>query len=374
VYKLMMIRGVWRSTVHVLTGLPVGSLGAAMTLPPLLMAGVTIAPLRAAVIRRTRGQRRRYAVLLRVDIPAIEGMGETGRRTSAVWRQAAFHLLSLPIGAIGFVIVATGWSVGLAMLAAPLYGSATILVGFGLGLVIVAAASAYGIARLDAALAVRMLGPSAAEALDARLAELTRTRSQAVAAADAERRRIERDLHDGTQQQLVALAMTLGLARAQLPDGPGREIVHDAHLQVKDVLTELRGFVRGLHPRVLDDRGLDAALSGLVAQVPQPVELHVEVSRRCPPVIEAIAYFVVSEALTNITRHARADKVEVAVVLDRDRLRITVIDDGVGGADERPDGGLQGLAQRAMSVDGTLRIESPSGGPTLIEVTLPCGS
>lgn len=301
-------------------------------------------------------------------------MGEAGRRTPAVWRQAAFHLLSLPIGAIGFAIVATAWCVGLAMLAAPLYGSATILVAFGLGLVIVAAVAAYGIAHLDAALAMRMLGPSAAEALDARLAELTRTRSEAVAAADAERRRIERGLHDGTQQQLVALAMTLGLARAELPDGPASDTVREAHQQVKDVLTELRGFVRGLHPRVLEDRGLDAALSGLVARVAQPVELHVEVARRCPPVIEAIAYFVVSEALTNITRHAGAGKVEVAVVRDRDRLQITVIDDGVGGATERPDGGLQGLAQRVMSVDGTLQVESPDGGPPLIEVTLPCGS
>jgi len=370
----MAIRGVWRTTVHVLTGLPVGSLSAALILPPLLVTPVSIAPLRAAVRRRTERQRVRYAVLLRVDIPPVTVLRTADRRTPALWRQTAFHLLSLPLGALGFVIVAVSASAGLALGVAPFHGSAAILVLPGLGLVIAAAAAASGIARVDAALARRLLGPSPAEALNARLAELTRTRSEAVAAADAERRRIERDLHDGTQQHLVALAMTLGLARSELPDGPARDSVSEAHRQAKEALAELHAFVRGLHPRVLDDRGLDAAMSGLVARMAQPVDLRVEVARRCPPVIEAIAYFVVSEALTNITRHSRADRVEVAVVRDRDRLQVTVIDDGIGGATERPGGGLHGLAQRVASVDGTLRIRSPSGGPTTVEVELPCAS
>ena len=163
------------------------------------------------------------------------------------------------------------------------------------------------------------------------------------------------------------------MARADLPDGPTRDAVGQAHDEAKEALSELRGFVRGLHPAARR-RGLDAALSGLVARSVQPVDLHVDVPARCPPVIEAIAYFVVSETLTNIARHARARHVRVAVVRDRDRLRVTVTDDGIGGAVIRAGGALHGLVQRAGSVDGTLALRSPPDGPTTVEVELPCGS
>ncbi|MFG1604226.1 sensor histidine kinase [Actinoplanes sp. NPDC049265] len=357
--------GVWGATVHVLTGLPVGLAGAAMTLPALLVAAVRNEPLRRVVGRRTATQRRRFAALLEVEIPEVDGV-------PALRRQTVFHLLALPVGAAGFAIVAGAGSAGLGF--ALIAFQRPAFVAGGVALLLVAAFSAYWLARLDIVLARRLLGPNATEALEARLEELARARSQAVAAADAERRRIERDLHDGTQQRLVALAMTLGMARAELPDGPARDTVDQAHRQAKAALAELRDFVRGLHPAVLDDRGLDAALSGLVAALPQPVELHVDVSGRCPPVIEAIAYFVVSETLTNVARHARAGRVEVAVVRHRGWLRLTVRDDGVGGAAERSDGGLRGLAQRVASVDGRFRMSSPPGGPTEVEVELPCGS
>lgn len=208
---------------------------------------------------------------------------------------------------------------------------------------------------------------------------LAASRADLVAAADAERRRIERDLHDGTQQRLVSLAMNLGITRASttgLPDS-AREAIENAHDEAKQALSELRDFVRGLHPAVLDDLGLDAALSGVTARCPVPVRLRTDLPQRLPDQIEQVAYFVVSEALTNAVKHAEASTVEADVrqvpsFSGRGRLRVVVRDDGRGGA--RPDrgSGLRGLAQRVASVDGTLHLDSPLGGPTTIRVELPC--
>jgi signal transduction histidine kinase len=161
-------------------------------------------------------------------------------------------------------------------------------------------------------------------------------------------------------------------AVAEAPE-PARRAVEDAHEEAKRALTELRGFIRGLHPAVLDDRGLDAALSGIAARAPLPVSVRVEVTGRCSPTVEAVAYFVVSEALTNVARHAQANRAEVVVEQVGDRLRVTVRDDGRGGASPDHGSGLRGLAQRVASVDGTLRVESPAGGPTVIVAELPCG-
>jgi signal transduction histidine kinase len=203
--------------------------------------------------------------------------------------------------------------------------------------------------------------------------QLAQTRAGVVDAADAERRRLERDLHDGTQQRLVSLAMNLGMARAQAASAAeARQAIADAHDEAKAALTELRHLIRGLHPPVLEDRGLDAALSGVAARLPIPVRLTVDVPRRPPPVIEAVAYFVVSEGLTNITKHAQASQAEVFVQRSGDRLHIIVSDDGVGGANPARGTGLAGLAKRASSVDGTFEIISPLGGPTLLTVDLPC--
>jgi signal transduction histidine kinase len=183
--------------------------------------------------------------------------------------------------------------------------------------------------------------------------------------------------------------MNLGMARASLTDAPepARRAIEQAHDQATQALAELREFIRGLHPAVLNDRGLDAALSGIAARAPLPVRLRVEVARRCSPSIEAIAYFVVSEALTNVAKHAHATHAEVTVERIGDRLRVVVIDDGQGGAGGPADGdggaggpadgtgsGLRGLAQRAAAVDGSLAIHSPPGGPTAITVELPCES
>jgi signal transduction histidine kinase len=151
-----------------------------------------------------------------------------------------------------------------------------------------------------------------------------------------------------------------------------QRVIAEAHEEAKATLAELRNLIRGLHPAVLEDRGLDAALSGVAARVPIPVRLTVDMARRPSPTIEAIAYFVVSESLTNITKHAQASQAEVFVQRVGERLHIIVSDDGVGGADPAHGTGLAGLARRAASVDGTFEIASPPGGPTLITVDLPC--
>jgi signal transduction histidine kinase len=168
--------------------------------------------------------------------------------------------------------------------------------------------------------------------------------------------------------------MSLGMARSKLADAPEptRRAVEEAHEEAKRALTELRGFIRGLHPAVLDDRGLDAALSGIAARAPLPVIVRVSALERCSATIESVAYFVVSEALTNVARHANATRAEVTVDRIDNRLRVVVTDDGGGGASPDRGTGLRGLAQRVASVDGTLRIDSPAGGPTAIVAELPC--
>ena len=195
-------------------------------------------------------------------------------------------------------------------------------------------------------------------------------------AADAERRRIERDLHDGAQQRLVSLAVNLGLARATLGDLPedARKVIDEAHREAKEAIAELNNLVRGLHPAVLEDRGLDAALSGVAARLPIPVRVAVDLPQRPSPTVEAVAYFVVSEALTNVVKHAQATRAEVTVERIGETLLVVVADDGVGGADLAAAGGtgLAGLAKRVASVDGTLSCRSPAGGPTVITVELPC--
>jgi signal transduction histidine kinase len=227
---------------------------------------------------------------------------------------------------------------------------------------------------VDAALARRLLAPP--RDLAARVAELEVSRERVVDAAETERRRIERDLHDGAQQRLVALAMELGRAKAKFADDvdSARDLVDRAHAEAKAALTELRNLVRGVHPPVLTDRGLDAALSGLAALCPVPVDMHVDVPVRPKPAVEAVAYFTVAEALTNVAKHSRATHASVVVQGHGypGTLHLLISDDGIGGAD--PHGaGLSGLADRVSGVDGTLSVESPSGGPTIISAVLPCG-
>ncbi len=320
-------------------------------------------------------------------------------RSPATWRQLGYHLLAAPLLAAAAIAACAMWLAGLlstlvytyawtrpgSLLARgqsspldhlhrtlPLPGDLLLTLG---GLVLLAAAPRLtaAVAALDAQTARALLGPSRAQELEHRVEQLAQTRTGAVDAADAERRRLERDLHDGTQQRLVSLAMNLGLARVQAHTADqAHQALAEAHEEAKAALAELRNLIRGLHPAVLEDRGLDAALSGVAARMPIPVRLTVDLPQRPAATIEAVAYFVVSESLTNITKHAQASQAEVVVQRAGDRLHIIVSDDGVGGADPARGTGLAGLARRAASVDGTFEIASPPGGPTLITVDLPC--
>jgi len=252
-----------------------------------------------------------------------------------------------------------------------------MLTGCGLVLLLAAPWIAAGAAALDAALAGALLAPSRSEGLALRVASLAASRAGLIDAADSEIRRIERDLHDGTQQRLVSLAMNLGITRTTLAGVPDevRDAIEAAHSEAKLALSELRDVVRGLHPAVLDDLGLDAALSGVAARSPVPVRLRVELPRRPARAIETVAYYVISEALSNVAKHARANQVSVEVELTgQDVLRIIVSDDGRGGADPAGGTGLRGLDQRIRSVDGSMTIDSPAGGPTVLTVELPCES
>jgi signal transduction histidine kinase len=213
------------------------------------------------------------------------------------------------------------------------------------------------------------------------VSSLTESRARVVDAADAERRRIERDLHDGAQQHLVSLAMNLGMAKEKLDSDPeaAKELVTRAHQEAKDSITELRNVIRGVYPAVLTDRGLDAALSALAARSSVPVRLDVRLERRPGATAEAIAYFVVSEALTNVARHSGAQQASVHVELrrdatGRDRLQVAVVDDGKGGATEAAGSGLTGLRDRVQAVDGTFQLVSPVGVGTTIAVEVPCES
>jgi signal transduction histidine kinase len=197
-----------------------------------------------------------------------------------------------------------------------------------------------------------------------------------VEAAEGERRRIERDLPDGAQQRLVSLAMNLGMARQKFDSDPAaaQDLFVDAHAEAKLALGELRALVRGIHPAILTDRGLDAALSALAGRVGVPVDVEVMLEHRPPTAVESAAYFVVAEALTNVARHASATRASVSVVEHEDLIVVEVCDDGIGGADLASGTGLAGLADRVDSIDGRMELRSPLGGPTVVRAELPCAS
>jgi signal transduction histidine kinase len=409
---LRLLATIVRDTTFVVAGVPVQLAAlAALALPwfvprfvviqlwqivVAVLAGIALVLL--ARVPLTAIQRHRFWSLLGIEIlkpGAAEGSLShrlvSAVRSEASWRQLAYHLVVGPAIALGGMLTLVLWAAatglitvnGWAHLFPALSGlkpfrakALTLDVIAGILLLLAAPALAAALTWLDSHAGRALLGPSRAVELERRVESLSESRAGVVDAADAERRRIERDLHDGAQQRLVSLAMNLGLARATLTDVPEpvRQVIAEAHEEAKEALAELRNLVRGLHPAVLEDRGLDAALSGIAARAPLPVRVHVAVSDRASPTVEAVAYFVVSECLTNIARHAAATEAEIDVRRTGDGLVIRVTDNGIGGADPRSGTGLASLARRARSVDGSLQIDSPAGGPTVITVELPCAS
>src|SRR5262245_42587563 len=352
-----------------------------------------------------RVERSRVAALLgeRLEdpVPPLEAKGWWRRlveraRSRPRWREIAYLLLALPLGVFTTVLALEVWCLSAALLFLPLYvnalpdsaaklglfaasqGLSTLALSV-VGLAGIALAAPWltrALARLDLAVARWLLAPRRRDELGEQVTRLETSRAAAVDSAEAERRRIERDLHDGAQQRLVALAMDLGTARERLETDPegGRQLVAEAHEEAKAALKDIRDLVRGIHPVILEDRGLDAALSAVVARSPFPVTLDVDVPERPPPAVESTAYFVVSEALTNVARHAEAKREVITVHRARDRLVVEVRDDGKGGAVVGHGTGLTGLRDRVTAMGGAMHVISPPGGPTTLLAEIPCGS
>jgi signal transduction histidine kinase len=406
----------WQAITYSVLAMPLGIITFSFTVTLLaLSAGLLVTFLLALpvvwmlfatshVFARVERSRVEALMGVRLDDPVPPLVGTSwGRRLSERvrskprWREIAHHLALLPVGVFAFVMTSVAWCGPLALAGMPAYvgalpedsakfyffevhqGGQAVATG-ALGVVALVFISPWitvALARMLLSMARSLLGPNRDAAMAAQVTRLETSRSAAVDSAEAERRRIERDLHDGAQQRLVALAAGLGAAKEKLEGGDaegGRSMVAEAHEEAKAALKEIRDLVRGIHPVILEDRGLDAALSAVVARAPVPVRLDVRVAPRPPAAVESAAYFVVNEALTNVARHAQSTRASVSIARAGDRLVVEIRDDGVGGADASRGTGLQGLRDRVSALGGTMHVISPDGGPTTISVELPCGS
>ncbi|MFD7863894.1 sensor histidine kinase [Streptomyces sp. NPDC057682] len=407
----------WREFGYLLLSLPISIVMFAFAVSMVsLSAGLIITfigiPLLAAGLAMCRGfgavERARARGLLRLDVADPAPVrGRTGGLMSWVgavlksgvsWRHLLYTLLHLPWAVFGFGVSVALWTQGWGALTYPLwhwvfpayagtdgiqlYGDSThqiyldspfelaVTSAAGLLLVLITPWVIRGLVSVDRLMVSGLLGPSR---LASRVSELESDRGVVVDTAAADLRRIERDLHDGAQARLVALAMDLGLAKEKLADDPeaAARMVDEAHGEVKVALQELRDLARGIHPAVLTDRGLDAALSAVASRCTVPVTVDVDLSSRPAQAIEGIAYFTVSELLQNVSKHSHATQATVEVWRNEDRLLLQVGDNGRGGADTASGSGLAGLAERLDAVDGVLVVDSPAGGPTRITAELP---
>ncbi|MFJ8882991.1 sensor histidine kinase [Streptomyces sp. NPDC102402] len=363
-------RWTWKEIAYLLTSLPMAiagfvyavilvSVGAGLSVTviglPLLALGLQ----GARGLGRAERARARSMLGVRIDEPSRMARGRrdqgflsrlwSGLKDPVAWRTLLYSFMRLPWGVATFAVTLVGLFVLWPVL--PFI--------------------ARGLTNADRAMARALLSPS--DELERRIAELESDRGVVVDTAAADLRRIERDLHDGAQARLVALAMGLGLAKEKLTDDPeaAARMVDEAHGEVKVALQELRDLARGIHPAVLTDRGLDAALSAIASRCTVPVNVTVDLHARPAQAIEGIAYFTVSELLQNVSKHARATHAKVDVWRAQDRLMLQVTDDGRGGA--RLDGGtgMSGLAERLGAVDGLFVLDSPEGGPTTVTAELP---
>jgi signal transduction histidine kinase len=362
-------RHTWKEIAHLLANLPVSligftyvvtvlSTGAFMTLTviglPLLAGGL----MGARLLGKLERGRARTLLGVRVDEPSpLPWRGRGGflpalwmaLKDPVGWRTVLYEFIRLPWGILTFTITLTSLFVLWPVL--PFI--------------------ARGLANADRAMVRGLLSPS--DELERRIAELESDRGVVVDTAAADLRRIERDLHDGAQARLVNLAMGLGLAKEKLLEDPdtAASMVEEAHGEVKMALQELRDLARGIHPAVLTDRGLDAALSAVASRCTVPVKVTADLPMRPAAAIEGIAYFTVSELLQNVSKHSGARSASVDVWRSDNRLLIQVWDDGRGGASLDGGTGMAGLADRLGAVDGLFIIESPVGGPTTITAELP---
>ncbi|MEV5461075.1 sensor domain-containing protein [Streptomyces cellulosae] len=359
----------WKEIAHLLTNLPVSLVGFVYTVTALSVGvGLTVTviglPLLALGLAGARQfgrfERARARAMLgvRVDEPSPLPWRRSGGfwpglwqavKDPVGWRTCLYTLIRMPWGVVTFTVSLTGLFVLWPVLAFVVRAMADV----------------------DRAMVRGLLSPS--DELEKRIAELESDRGVVVDTAAADLRRIERDLHDGAQARLVNLAMGLGLAKEKLLEDPdaAASMVEEAHGEVKLALQELRDLARGIHPAVLTDRGLDAALSSVAARCTVPVAVTVDLEERPAPAIEGIAYFTVSELLQNVSKHSRARSASVEAWRSENRLFLQVRDDGVGGASLDGGTGMKGLAERLGAVDGLFVVDSPEGGPTTVTAELP---
>ncbi|TCN38240.1 signal transduction histidine kinase [Kribbella orskensis] len=254
--------------------------------------------------------------------------------------------------------------------------TAFLMVPFGLLAFLIWTGAGERLLKADAYLAQSLLGPTENAKLAIRVRELAESRAETVDTQAAELRRIERDLHDGAQARLAALSMNLGMAEEMVNRDPAQAaaLLTEARESASTALSELRDLVRGIHPPVLADRGLEGAVKALAMSLPFKVDVTIDLPGRPPAPVESAAYFAVAEALANVLKHAAATTAWVQLSHEKERLHILVGDDGVGGATVRPGGGLYGIERRLAAFDGTLTVASPTGGPTTVIMELPCES
>ncbi len=331
----------------------------------------------------------------------VTGWVRAGLTDRAAWRSVAYLTLKAPIAVLSAVVAISFHGYGLAALTYPVWWRfipaqsdrhgamhaglplpgdvfldtwprAFLAAAAGALLLLAAPWALRMVLALDRLTIALLLSPGR---MLERVRELEQSRAFAVRDSAEALRRIERDLHDGAQARLVALAMNLGAAKEQLEetgaDPHARDLVVNAHRDAKAALVELRDLARGIHPPILDS-GLDAALATLAARAPVPVDLTISLAGRPTAAVETIAYFCIAELLTNVAKHSRAARAAVDVAQRDEKLRLQVTDHGQGGV--LPRGGLAGLAERVRTVDGHLHIDSPTGGPTVVTVELPCTS
>ncbi|MGW6929147.1 sensor histidine kinase [Lentzea sp. NPDC054927] len=354
----------------------------------LIVAGGPLAALPVAQVERLR-LRLVHADPVSWPRPATRDRLRRRYTEPAAWREVAY-LVVVSLAALPCVVLALTLTMVGSLIVSPLVvrPDTPLALGFGqantvsealpfalLGLVLfpVTLYLISGLAGLHGAAARRLLAGGSGDRLRTELVEISQSRERLVNAFDAERRRIERDLHDGAQQRLVSLILQLGLAKVEMPpDSPGTESVANAHHQAAQLLVELREFIHGIHPQALSDLGLPAALQELADRSATPVTVDCALSERLPGVVESAGYFVVAEALSNASKHSGATEIRVSAKVRHDVLTVEITDNGRGGADPRDGTGLTGLADRAAAIGGTLSLSSPPGGPTTVRAEFPC--
>ncbi len=376
------LRARLRRASRTTTGVAIGAATAWPEFAYVLLGGIALAvpALRKYVYggasRMSEMERRRLERFLRsenaTDYSGQRALTYLAVRSVVGLLGAGIFLLIL-YGAVSGVIVVVDWFAGRSPLGdapADWYDLIPVL-GLGVVLLFIAVQGLAGIASLDRKLAHYFFGPSQQELLRRRVSELATSRAEVVEAVNGERRRIERDLHDGVQQRLVALGMLLGRARRTSDPGHAAELLRQAHEESQRALHDLREVSWQVYPIALDADGLHPALEALAERSGIPVHLRVDLPERPPAALETVAYFVASEAVTNTIKHAAATRIDIEAERNGSSVRIRVTDDGAGGA--RPSGGgLSGLARRVAAADGEFTVDSPAGGPTVVTAVLPC--